>query len=426
MLEASTLRVVFVLHDLFVVKVCNNKYMLIERDYLERIRPYYNSEQIKALVGVRRCGKTTLMLQIMEDLKREVGEDRVFYLDLESYESVIYRSDPMRFYTMLKEYVSGKERCYVFLDEVHKLEDYENVIASIRSSLKCSLFVACSSSKLMIGQMTKTLTGRIMTFYVSPFQYSEVLELIGEEDSAELFEFYLLWGGFPLVYKEFRSNPKKYLGDLYEMILLQDIFNDMNIRGREEFRKLASYLFVHAGEIISRDSLSSFIKAHEGTISLKTCYQYINNIEETFLLRICRRYDIRGKEILSMKQKYYPVDSGLISVHEGNANINRANLLEDIVYNELIYRGYEVYVGKTYKGEIDFVVLDSALKCYIQVAYSIAESEVFRREFDAFKSIKDLCPRYVITTDSFDNSRDGITHLNIRDFLTGRRNIALG
>lgn len=400
--------------------------MIIRENYLKRIRPYYDSEQIKALIGIRRCGKSTIMIQIIDELRKTIPADRIFYQDFESYEASIYRHDPLRFHRKVEEFAKGKDRCYVFLDEVHKMDDFESVIASIRSSLKCSVFVTSSSSKLMIGKMSKSMTGRILPFYISPFQYSEVLDLTGTEDSQELFNFYLLWGGFPLVYTEFRDNPKLYLNDLYDMILLQDIFEEQKIRNKEEFRKLSSYLFVHAGEIISVDKLYNFLKEHKSTLSTKSCYQYISDLEDSFLLKMCKRYDIRGKELLDMKQKYYPVDAGLISIHNGDAHINRAALLENIVYNELIYRGYEVHVGKTYKGEIDFVVIDNNLKCYIQVAYSIAEPEVSKREFDAFMTINDYCPKYVISMDDFDNSHDGIIHLNIRDFLTGRIQLQLG
>lgn len=399
--------------------------MLKRENYLRRIRPYYDSEQIKALVGVRRSGKSTIMRQIEEEIKARISSDRIFYQDFEDYEAIIYKEDPLRFYRRIENFCKGKERCYVFLDEVHKMDDFENVLASIRSVLNCSVFVTSSSSKLMIGRMTKTLTGRIIPFYISPFQYSEVLDLIGEEDSQGLFDYYLEWGGFPLLYNEFRDNPKMYLNDLYDMILMQDIFNERGIRNKEEFKKLASYLLVHAGEIISVDSLSRFLGEHKSTLSQRACYDYISDLEDSFLLRICRRYDIRGKELLDMKHKYYPVDPGLISINNGNANINRAASLEDIIHNELVFRGYEVHVGKTYKGEVDFVAIKDRLKCYIQVAYSIADKDVCDREFNAFSSIRDFSPKYVMTLDGWDNSYDGIIHMNIRDFLTGRRDIQI-
>lgn len=400
--------------------------MIKRTTYLDKIRPFYDSEQIKALIGIRRCGKSTIMLQIMDELKAKVSNDRIFYQDFENYEASIYINNPMRFYKKVEDFVKGKDRCYVFLDEVHKMKDFENVIASIRSTLKCSVFVTSSSSKLMIGKMSQALTGRIIPFYITPFRYTEVLELLQEEDSQDLFDFFMLWGGFPLLYTEFRDNPKMYLTDLYDMIMLQDIFQEQQIRNKEEFRKLASFLFVHAGEIVSLESFSCFLKAKGSSLSMKTCYQYLEDMEEAFLLKICRRYDIRGKEILDMKNKYYPVDQGMISIHDGNAHINRAALLEDIVHNELIGRDYEVHVGKTYNGEVDFVVMKDKLKCYIQVAYSIAEPEVNEREFGAFYSINDFCPKYVISMDTFDNSHDGIIHMNIRDFLTGRKTLQLG
>lgn len=182
---------------------------------------------------------------------------------------------------------------------------------------------------------------------------------------------------------------------------------------------------MHSGETISTESITGHIKSTKEDITTQSCYKYLKCLEETYLVQKCRRYDIKGKALLDLKNKYYSVDPGFININEGSADINRSFILETIVYNELRFRNYEVHSGKTYNGEVDFVVSDGRKKCYVQVCYLLADEEIVRREFGAFSSIRDASPRYVLSLDKLDFSRDGITHMNIRDFLTHKKELIL-
>ncbi len=398
---------------------------MIRRTYVDRIRPYFHSEQIKAIVGTRRAGKSTIMKQIIDELALTIERDRIIYFDFEDYEMSVYLDDPMKFYQMIKRCTEGKERCYVFLDEIHHMKDYERVLASIRSSLGASVFVTSSNSRLLMGSLATVLTGRYISFRVLPFQYSEVLEYKNSEDTDEEFLSYMEIGGFPLVYKESFRSPKQYLTELYNAIVEKDIVQDHGIRNTDQLKRFSSYILVHSGEIISSESITGHIKSTKEEITTQSCYKYLKCLEESFLVEKCSRYDIKGKALLESKSKYYAIDPGFININEGSADINKSFILETIIYNELKFRNYEVHVGKTYKGEVDFVVLDGKKKCYIQVCYLLGTDETLRREFDAFSSIRDAFPRYVLSLDKLDFSRDGITHMNIRDFLVHKEKLVL-
>lgn len=398
---------------------------MLRKVYLDRIRPYYHSEQLKAIVGVRRAGKSTIMKQIIEELSSTIERDRIIYFDFEDYEMSVYLEDPMRFYQILKTYTEGKERCYIFLDEIHHMKDYERVLASVRSSLGASVFVTSSNSGLLMGALATVLTGRYISFQILPFQYSEVLEYKESEDTDEEFLSYMEKGGFPLVYKETFLSPKQYLTELYDAIIRNDILKAYDIRNTDQLKRFAAYVLVHSGEIISTESITGHIKSTKEDITTQSCYKYLKCLEETYLVQKCRRYDIKGKALLDLKNKYYSADPGFININEGSADINKSFILETIVYNELRFRNYEVYAGKTHNGEVDFVVSDGRRKCYVQVCYLLVADETVRREFGAFSSIRDAYPRYVLSLDKLDFSHDGITHMNIRDFLTHRKELIL-
>ena len=232
-------------------------------------------------------------------------------------------------------------------------------------------------------------------------------------------------GGYPLVSKESFRSPRQYLTELYGAIVQKDIVQDYDIRNIDQLKRFSSYILVHSGEIISTESITGHVRSTNEEITVQSCYKYLKCLEEAFLVQKCNRYDIKGKALLDSKSKYYAVNPGFININEGSADINKAFILETIVYNELWFRNYEVHVGKTYNGEVDFVVLDGKKKCYIKVCYLLGTEDTVRREFGSFSSIKDASPRYVLSLDKLDFSHDGITHMNIRDFLTRKKELIL-
>ncbi len=353
--------------------------MIIREKYLSKIRPHYDSEQIKALIGVRRAGKSTLMKQIITELKETVPENRIFYADFEDFDSEIYLSDPHGFYDIIKSFCADKERCYIFLDEIQHLVKFEMVIASIKSKLGASVFVTGSNSHLLSGKLATKLTGRVIEFRILPFSYDEVSEFQNKEDD-ETFLDYLRNGGMPIRFNE--NNLLGFSPSLYKSIINRDIVEAYKIINPAQLHKFASYILASSGEIISVDSIVKTMNANNDALSTTTVYKYLSYLEEAFLVSYCNRFDIKGKQILSSLKKYYAVDSSFIYVQKGNKNINEGFVLETIVYNELILRGFEVYTGKTYKGEVDFAVLSESNKCYVQVCYLLASDEIIKRELN--------------------------------------------
>lgn len=399
--------------------------MFIREKYLQKIRPYYDSEQIKVITGLRRCGKSTLLNQIIIEITEKVPKDRIFYMDFEDFDSEIFHNDPHSLYEILKKFVEGKERCYVFLDEIQHVARFELLIASIRSKLKCSLFVTGSNSTLLAGELASRLTGRTVEIQVMPFSYSEVVEYTGQ-DSDDTFFDYMKNGGIPIRFNENAIPMLNTSLTLYKGILSRDIFSKNDIKNRQQFNNFSSYILANSGETISTTSIEGYMKKEKESIASSTLYRYLEYLESAYLVSKCSRYDIKGKQMLSTRMKYYAMDTSFISIQKGNRDINQGLVLETLVFNELISRGYQVYIGKTYKGEIDFIVSDGIGKCYIQVCFLLATEEVIAREFSAFGSIKDNYPKYVLSLDKIDMSQNGIVHINIRDFLTGRKEIHIG
>lgn len=390
--------------------------MLIRKKYLNRIKPYYESELIKVITGIRRSGKSTILRQIIAEIKEEIKDDsRIILYDFEDFSNEKYLINPHEFYNAISQQISNKDKSYVFLDEIQYMKDFEKVISSIRK-LNCSLFVTGSSSKLLSGELASVLTGRVIEFCIQPFSYSEASEYM-QNDNDEFFDDYLKYGGFPLRYEEQSTDPFLFSKNLYEAILERDIFSRHLIEDKNKFKNFASYIMLHSGETISTESIEKYTSKIGDGIAKSTGYQYLDYMEEAFLNRSCYRYDISGKQILITKKKYYAIDTSLIRIQKNSDNQNLGFLLETVVFNELLSRGFSVSIGKTYKGEVDFVVSSVKAICYVQVCYLLVSDEIISREFGAFSSIKDAYPKYVISMDKTDMSRNGIKHMNIRDFL---------
>ena len=394
--------------------------------YLERIRPYYDSDLIKSIAGIRRAGKSTLLVQIMEEIKKENSEEQVIFFDFEDFDNSHYLKRPNELYAEIKRRVQalGNKKAYVFIDEVQYLDDYIPVIASIRSSLNASVFITGSTDTLISGELESRLTGRYIEFTVFPFSYLEMASYIGKEDD-NAFADYLQWGGFPVRFQE-GINPRIAIGDILSSIITRDVLARHKDINSWLFGNFSSYILSYTGNIVSSESLTGYISSKEEKIAASTCYGYLEIMEEANLISIPSRFDIKGKAMLKTKRKVYAADPALVTLQRGlTASINYGAVLETVVFNELISRGYEVSTGKTYRGEIDFVVSNGTERCYVQVAYLLSSDEVVEREFGAYSSVKDSWPKYVISMDSLDFSRDGIIHMNIRDFLTQRKRLAI-
>ena len=400
--------------------------MLKREKYLSRIRPYYESDLIKAIAGIRRCGKSTILAQIMEELSKRVSDDQIIFYDFEDFDNEHYIRDPQGFYRDVKVRIAALagRKAYVFIDEVQYLDRYIPVIASIRSALGASVFVTGSTSTLISGELADKLTGRYVEFTVFPFSYDEVVQFTGHDDDETLAD-YIRWGGFPVRFAP-SINARTSIQDILSSIIDRDILGRHPGFDSWNFKNFLTYILAYTSNVISAGSLSNFISVNEKKISTTTCYQYLEAMCEANLITMPFRFDIKGKEMLKTRRKSYATDPSLVTLQRGStAAFNLGDILETVIYNELISRGYEVHTGKTYKGEIDFVVTNGVERCYIQAAYQLASEEIAEREFNAYSTVKDNWPKYVISMDKPDFSQRGIIHMNVRDFLTGHKKLAI-
>lgn len=401
--------------------------------YLKKIRPFYESDYIKVITGVRRCGKSELLHQIIKEIKeRGITDDHIISLDLEgkSGSSITTR---IKLEKKLDSLIKDEKKYYVFIDEIQHIKKFELAIASIRVSYNCSLFVTGSNSKLLHGKLQDKLTGRAKEFEVYPFTYKEVIEYKQANNlpiDDDEFEKFLEYGGMPQIFEEVDENGiNRYLNDLYDSIIEKDVYGIHQKISKVDFENVAKYIISTTGRKFSALSIAknlknTLTKDEQKTFS-KTVNTYAKYLEESFFLTECLPFFLKGKERLKGTKKYYAIDVGLRNALGNINDLDDTFALEGVIYNELLARGYIVKYGKLRSGEIDFVALKRKKKCLIQVSYSIREKKAYDREYGAFDKITDASPKYVITTDKKDTSHNGIIHLNCSDFLLGKVDILL-
>lgn len=396
---------------------------MIKREmYLNKIRDSYNSELIKVIVGVRRSGKSVLMMQIIEELKeRGIHEDHIIYINFEDYDYTDY-TKPKEFNKYVKEKIKDKEKYYLFFDEIQNVEEFEKVINSFRATMNVSIFITGSNSKVLSSDLSTHLAGRYIKIKIMPFTFLEYMELQNSQginkNKDEAFLEYIEWGGMPQIYNSTSIQERKmYLRDLYNTVILKDIVERNIIKDVNLLNRVIQFMMENIGGVISANSITKFLKSDNIKTSLDTILNYIEYINNSMIVDKVSRYNIRGKSVMTLLEKYYLVDLGLLQLKSSPIEKKVGGRLENIVYNELIARGYDVYIGKTDNGEIDFVVDNFGDRFYIQVADYLSSDEVIEREFGAYKNVADNFPKYVITMDKMNYSRDGIIHKNIIDWL---------
>ena len=404
--------------------------MRLKREmYLEQIRPYYDSDIIKVITGVRRCGKSMLLDEIKDELLGQgIASDKIIYLNLEDmdYEYIVNASDLNK---EIKSRISDNGKYYIFLDEIQHVKDFEKALASFRATLEVSLFVTGSNSTILSGELATLLTGRTVEFEILPFSFYEMkqyYELNNLYWSEDLFMNYLKWGGFPLRF-DYKDDEAihRYLSNLYKSIVSRDIIGKSKSKDKSSFMDISLYILANAGKEFSVDNIVKAYKKNGKEISKRTVYNYLERMKKAYLIHGVGRYNITGKSALSNREKQYAVDMGFRTINTNTINYEDTFFLENIIYNELLTRGYTVFAGKTFKGEIDFIAIKGGKKCFIQVTYLLASEETIKREFGAYGSITDASPKYVMSLDKIDLSHDGIVHLNIIDFLLRRKDLML-
>ena len=394
--------------------------MLKRESYLSRIRGFYNSDLIKILVGIRRCGKSVILRQIIDELKENGCDDEhIIFINFEYIEYEELR-DYKKLNIFIKNRLTDKKRYYIFLDEIQKVEKFEEVINSLRASTdNTSIFITGSNSKLLSKELSTVLSGRYVLFNIYPLSYKEFIFLTKKNPlSEETFWNYVKWGGLPNRC-EFSddNNIRDYLHSVFDSIILRDVVDRLGLKDILLFNLLLQYIVDTTGREFSAENVINYLKSEGKSISTETLYTYLDALCKALIINKIYRYDIHGKAILKTLNKYYMTDLGIAQIKNNNFEINKSFAIENVVYNELLKRGYDVYIGKTKNGEIDFIAIKSNIKEYYQVTYLLDSDKVIDREFNAFNTIDDNYPKYVLSLDKTDFSRDGIIHKNIIDWL---------
>ena len=398
---------------------------MIKRDsYMKRIRPFIGTDLVKVLTGIRRSGKSVMLELIKQEiLEQGVSEQNFVCINFED----------MRFSHLLtakalhNEVISCAEniigKVYIFFDEIQEVEDWEKCINSLRVVLDCDIYITGSNAKLLSGELATYLGGRYVEFVIYPFSFVEFHEMYKSLNAdisvSDSFKAYLFFGGMPYLGNlRYEKLPvQQYLNDIFVSVQLKDVIKRNKVRDVDLLERIIDYVIGNVGTTFSANSIVKFLKSERRTVAAETVMNYIKYCTEAFLFYQVKRQDLQGKQLLAINEKYYIADHGIREAVFGG-NMRDINLvLENIVYMEMLRRGYEVTVGKIGDKEIDFVCEKQDEKIYLQVTYLLASEETIKREFGVFDNVKDNYPKYVLSLDDFDMSRNGIKHFNIRDFL---------
>jgi len=387
--------------------------MVTRENWLKKIRLFYESELIKVIIGIRRCGKSVILTQIAQEIKAdEVHKIFINFEDLQFSDL----KDEMSLYKYVKNLITDEKKYYLFFDEIQNVMNFEKAINSFRL-LNTSIFITGSNANLLSGELATLLSGRYVSFKILPFTFSEVLEIQGIKNADdEVLMDYIRWGGMPQRFSINTDNELKvFFSDLYDSIVLKDIVARYKIQNVSLLNKIIDYLSINMSQIFSGTSIVNFLKSEQRDCSKESLYNYLSFIINSCIMNKVSRYDIQGKKVLSTLEKYYLADVSLARVHSTKMDIGAS--LENIVYNELLNRGYEVYIGILKNAEIDFIAQKGNEKIYLQVCYLLASDETVAREFGVYDSVKDNYPKYVLSLDKFDFSQNGIIHKNLIDWL---------
>lgn len=388
--------------------------MINREHYIASVREFYDSDLIKIITGIRRCGKSVILEQIRDEIRQKT--DNIIYLNFEDKRvySLIKNADD------LIEYIENNKKegkNYLFFDEIQTLKDWQIACKTLRLDNN-SIFITGSNSKLLSKEFTKELSGRYVSFQIRPFVYKEILEYTKELNKECSILNYLIWGGFP---KRFEFNGEEaqriYLNDLDETIIINDLINRYKIRKTNLFKSIVNYILRSNSRIYSANSIRDYIKKEHTECSTNTIMKYLSYLEEAYIIESIKQYSTKTKRELAFYQKVYNEDVCFNSLRCLDNRYDLTHNLENIVFNELKYMGYNLYVYDNNGKEIDFLAQKGNHKYYIQVAYSVLDEKAYKREFNAFKTIDNLSQKIIITNDDIDYSTSTVKHIKLKDFL---------
>lgn len=401
--------------------------MIERKRYLNKITPFIEKPVIKVITGVRRCGKSTLLKQIIQLVEnRNVAIEQIIHINMELMEF-----DGLKNYRNLYTYIQERQskigvRYYIFIDEVQEVEEWEKAINSLLAEGKSDIYITGSNARLLSSELATLLSGRYVEFKMYSLVFSEFKSFISSKDRGntigEQFDAFLKFGGFPGIHHMELNDPviRQYLQSIYNSVLLKDVIVRNNIRDAAMLDVISKYLIDNSGKITSAKSISDFMKSQKRKVSVDTVLNYIRFNCDALLFEKVERYDLKGKRLLETYEKYYMSDIGLRFATLGYTSDSISAQLENIVYLELKSRDYKITIGKLDDLEIDFIATKGTEKIYIQVSTQLTNDKVIEREYRSLEMVKDSFPKYVLSLDKgFETSRNGIRWMNIVDFLLG-------
>jgi len=410
--------------------------------YIKKIMPFVNTQIIKVLSGVRRCGKSTILKMIADELKKQgVPEEQILIYNFDSMQHDDIKT-AKRLYEIVKERLSPDKKTYLFLDEIQEVISWEKAVNSFMTDFNVDVYVTGSNSRMMSSEISTYLTGRYVLIRIYPLSFLEYLAFKTFASSAEPsslpeinngpsfpetpadiyaeFAKYLRLGGFPAIHTQPYTQSEAYtiVRDIYNSTIFTDIVKRGQIRKIDQLERIVKFVFDNIGRTFSAASIVKYLKNERRSIDNETVYNYLNQLERAYILHRCQRYDIQGKEILKTQEKFYLGDPAFRYSVLGYSADNVAAMLENLVFLELQRRGYDVYIGKTGDAEIDFVAVKQENKLYIQIAERIEMNKTEQREYGRLLGVKDNYPKYFLRADAFAGGNyQGVKTMHIADFL---------
>lgn len=394
------------------------------KEYIDKIKPFINKPVIKVITGMRRVGKSTFLKIISQKILKDIEESNKIYLNFETLELLKIKTD-IELVEYLKPLLKDKkDKVYMFFDEIQLVKNWERVINALRINENYDIYITGSNSSLMSSKISTLLSGRYVQIEIQPFNFREFLKLYSDKNLVyeELFRKYINIGGIPfLKYFDLDENScVKYLQDLYNTVIVKDVIEYNKVRDVDMFNRILTYVFENIGQTFSSRSIQKFLKNENRNISVDTILNYLEYAKSAYIIKKVPRYDVVGKKILSVDEKYFITDHGLRYAKGFSNEKNIERILENIVYIELLSRGYKVNIGRVNDKEIDFIAVKGDKKEYYQVSYLLETEETRNREFGVYQKVNDNYPKYVLSMDKMNFSQNGIIHLNIIQFLCER------
>lgn len=394
--------------------------MIQRPEYLKELKKFKDKELIKVITGIRRCGKSTLLEMYRKMLvENGISSDQIININLEDLQ-YNFIENYMDLYNYINNKLQKNKKNYIFIDEIQKIPEFQKVADSLYINKNVDLYITGSNANLLSSELSTLLTGRYVEIKMLPLSFKEYKEAFNIEDLEELYKKYISMGSFPYATKLEENEIGKYLGSLYNDVIIKDVMIRKGITDEAMLKSVANFALDNIGNLISTNSIANTMTSDGRSINVRTVEKYLEGFIESFFLYKANRYDIKGKQYLKTGEKYYVSDLGLRYFMLGRKVGDRGHILENVVYLELLRRGYDVYIGKVDDFEVDFVAIDSTGKRYVQVCETLKDNEnkILTRELNSLQKINDNYEKIILTMDKIPlSNEEGIVVRNVLEWL---------